>query len=244
LPDDSLSRKQVSCSGRSRILAQAERLFRTQGYNTVTMRDIAREVGIRQASLYYHFPSKEQLFVVVTERMFERHRTGLQQAIQDAGGEVRSPSADDVSLESQRLQARGEGSGGLVRCSQGAATRCSQGESRLAQSQLHAASMWFLSQPPIHFLSMFHTDMPLLGEENIKRLSACAEQSIFEPIRQIFTEAQERGEIRDDTRPKLLTGFFLSCIESIPYVTKLPDIASGEVIVNEIISVLLDGIKP
>lgn len=226
MPDDSFSPKQVSCSGRSRILAQAERLFRTQGYNTVTMRDIAREVGIRQASLYYHFPSKEQLFVGVTEGMFERHRTGLQQAIQDAGGEVRSPNAHDVSLESQRLQAGGSGSGGLVR------------------SQLHAASMWFLSQPPIHFLSMFHTDMPLLGEENIKRLSACAEQSIFEPIRQIFTEAQERGEIRDDTRPKLLTGFFLSCIESIPYVTKLPDAASGEVIVNEIISVLLDGIKP
>ncbi|KAB8331352.1 TetR/AcrR family transcriptional regulator [Scytonema tolypothrichoides VB-61278] len=226
MPDDSLSPKEVSCSGRSRILEQAERLFRTQGYNTVTMRDIAREVGIRQASLYYHFPSKEQLFVGVTERMFERHRTGLQQAIQDAGGEVRTHRAHDVSLQSQRLQSGGEGSVKLVR------------------SQLHAASTWFLSQPPIHFLSMFHTDMPLLGEENIKRLSACAEQSIFEPIRQIFTEAQERGEIRDDTRPKLLTGFFLSCIESIPYVTKLPDAAKSEVIVNEIISVLLDGIKP
>ncbi|NMG07818.1 TetR/AcrR family transcriptional regulator [Brasilonema sp. UFV-L1] len=200
MPDDSLSPKEVSCNGRERILDQAERLFRTQGYNTVTMRDIAREAGIRQASLYYHFSSKEQLFVGVTERMFERHRTGLQQAIQDAGGEL--------------------------------------------QTQLHAVSTWFLSQPPIHFLSMFHTDMPLLGEENIKRLSACAEQSIFEPIRQVFTEAQERTEIRDDVRPKMLTGFFLSCLESIPYVTKLPDTASGEVIVNEIISVLLNGIKP
>ena len=49
----------------------------------------------------------------------------------------------------------------------------------------------FLSQPPIHFLSMVHTDMPLLNEENTKRLSVCFEQSIFEPLRETFTEAQE-----------------------------------------------------
>ncbi len=200
LPDNPPSPKEVSHSGRSRILDEAERLFRTRGYNAVTMRDIAREVGIRQASLYYHFPSKEQLFVAVTERMFERHRTGLQQAIHDAGGDLRS--------------------------------------------QLHASARWFLSQPPVHFLSMFHTDMPSLGEDNLKKLSACAQQCIFEPIRQIFAEAQERGEIRDNARPKMLAGFFLSCIESVPYVSNFPDTAKSEVIVNEIISVLLDGIKP
>lgn len=200
MPDNPPSRKPVSHDGRSRILDEAERLFRTRGYNAVTMRDIAREVGIRQASLYYHFPSKEQLFVAVTERMFERHRTGLQQAIHDVGGDLRS--------------------------------------------QLHAAGGWFLSQPPVHLLSMFHTDMPSLGEENLKKLSACAQQSVFEPIRQIFAEAQERGEMRNDARPKLLAGFFLSCIESVPYVTNFPETAKSEVIVNEIISVLLDGIKP
>lgn len=199
MPDNPPSPKEVSHSGRSRILDEAERLFRTRGYNAVTMRDIAREVGIRQASLYYHFPSKEQLFVAVTEQMFERHRTGLHQGIHHAGGDL--------------------------------------------QLQLHAVAKWFLSQPPVHFLSMFHTDMPSLGEENLKKLSVCAQQSVFEPIRQIFAEAQERGEIRDDARPKLLAGFFLSCIESVPYVTNFPDTASNEVIVNEIISVLLDGIK-
>lgn len=202
MPDNPPSPKEVSHDGRSRILDEAERLFRTRGYNAVTMRDIAREVGIRQASLYYHFPSKEQLFVAVTERMFERHRTGLQQAIHDVGGDLR------------------------------------------LRSQLHAAARWFLSQPPVHLLSMFHTDMPSLGEENLKKLSACAQQSVFEPIRQIFAEAQERGEMRNDARPKMLAGFFLSCIESVPYVANFPDTAKSEVIVNEIISVLLDGIKP
>ncbi|WP_017317811.1 TetR/AcrR family transcriptional regulator [Mastigocladopsis repens] len=208
MADYPLSPKETSCGGRSRILNEAERLFRTRGYNAVTMRDIAYEVGIRQASLYYHFPSKEQLFVAVTEQMFERHRTGLQQVIHDAGGDLRAP---------------------LRRA--------------LLRSQLHAASRWFLSQPPIHFLSMVHMDLPLLGEENIKRLAACAQQSMFEPIRQVFVQAQERGEIRN-ARPELLAGFFLSVMESIPYVKTVPGSAPGEVMVDEMISILLDGLKP
>ncbi|MBV8885789.1 MAG: TetR/AcrR family transcriptional regulator [Chroococcidiopsidaceae cyanobacterium CP_BM_RX_35] len=54
------------------------------------MRDIAEAVGIRQASLYYHFPSKEQLFVAVTEQVLERHRKGLRQAIDGAGLNLRT----------------------------------------------------------------------------------------------------------------------------------------------------------
>lgn len=199
MPDDRISPKQVSSSGRDRILDEAEQLFRTRGYNTVTMRDIANAVGIRQASLYYHFPSKEQLFVAVNERVFERHRLGLQQAI--------AQNEDDL------------------------------------RSQLHAIGTWFLSQPSIHFLSMVHTDMPLLDEENTARLSASSYKSIFEPICQIFAQARQRGAIRD-VRPELLAGFFLSVIESLPIATTLPDAASEQVIVNEMISVLLDGLKP
>lgn len=197
MPEHPKTPKEVTKSGRVRILDEAERLFRTRGYHAVTMRDIASEVGIRQASLYYHFPSKEELFVAVCERMFEIHRTGLQQVIHNA---------PDL------------------------------------RSQLHAAAFWFLSQPPIHFLSMVHTDMPLLGEENINKLSAGFQQCVFEPIRQVFAMAQERGEIRN-TRPEILAGLFLSFIESIPYVTTRPGTAPSEVIVNEVISVLLDGLK-
>ncbi|AFY33089.1 TetR/AcrR family transcriptional regulator [Calothrix sp. PCC 7507] len=211
MPDDRISPKKSSASrhvdactqrpivARDRVLDEAEQLFRTRGYNTVTMRDIALEVGIRQASLYYHFKSKEQLFVEVTERMFERHRIGLQQAIDQNGSNLRS--------------------------------------------HLQAAGVWFLSQPPIHFLSMVHTDMPLLSEENINRLSACSYKSIFEPIHQIFAQAKAQGEIRD-VRPELLAGFFLSVMESIPFVTSSPSAVSGEIMVNEMINVLLDGLKP
>jgi AcrR family transcriptional regulator len=72
-------------NARQKILDSAEALFHAQGFSAISMRDIAGAVGIKQASLYYHFPNgKEQLFVAVAERRFERHRAGLQQTIDRA----------------------------------------------------------------------------------------------------------------------------------------------------------------
>ena len=46
-------------------LDHAARLFRSQGYAAVTMRDIAAACGVKAGSLYYHFTSKEQIVVEV-----------------------------------------------------------------------------------------------------------------------------------------------------------------------------------
>ena len=70
---------------RQRLLDTAQALFHERGYRAVTMQDIAHELGIRQASLYYHVPQgKEQLFVEVATRGFEQHRLGLQAALGQA----------------------------------------------------------------------------------------------------------------------------------------------------------------
>jgi len=61
VPDPPAPNKQVD--GRDRILDVAEGLFQERGYTAVAMRDIAEAAGMRTASLYYHFPSKEELFV-------------------------------------------------------------------------------------------------------------------------------------------------------------------------------------
>lgn len=76
-------------TARERVQAAAERLFAERGYKAVTLRDIAQELGIRQASLYYHFPGgKEELYVTVTERGLQAHREGLEQAITAAGASL------------------------------------------------------------------------------------------------------------------------------------------------------------
>ncbi len=73
---------------RERVIVAAERLFRERGYQVVTLRDIAREIGIRHTTLYHHFPhGKEELFVEVTIRRMRDYRAGLEGAIQMSEGD-------------------------------------------------------------------------------------------------------------------------------------------------------------
>ncbi len=46
---------------RKRILDVARSLFTERGYESVKMREIARQIGYTATALYYHFPDKESL---------------------------------------------------------------------------------------------------------------------------------------------------------------------------------------
>jgi AcrR family transcriptional regulator len=50
-------------SKRQAILENAYRLFRAQGFDGTSMAEITSQVGGSKATLYSHFPSKEELFV-------------------------------------------------------------------------------------------------------------------------------------------------------------------------------------
>lgn len=71
---------------RERIMDTAEKLFMSRGFNTVKLRDIADEVGMKHASLYYYVPKgKEQLFAEVVRRGMRRHSEQMALAIDEAG---------------------------------------------------------------------------------------------------------------------------------------------------------------
>lgn len=48
-------------SKKQEILKHAERRVREGGYNNFSFRDLANDVGIKSASVHYHFPTKEDL---------------------------------------------------------------------------------------------------------------------------------------------------------------------------------------
>jgi len=50
------------------ILDAAERIFATHGYDGASMRLIAKEAGVAQALLHYHFKTKEQLYQAIFSR--------------------------------------------------------------------------------------------------------------------------------------------------------------------------------
>ncbi len=75
----------IAPESRTRLLDAAERLFHKRGYNAVSMADIAEATGIRKASLYHHVPGgKEELFVEVSIRTFERHEEGMTRVLAQA----------------------------------------------------------------------------------------------------------------------------------------------------------------
>jgi len=59
---------------RERVLDAAQLLLQTESYDGFSFRDVAEAVGIRKASVYHHFESKESLAAAVTDRARERFR--------------------------------------------------------------------------------------------------------------------------------------------------------------------------
>ena len=59
---------------KTKLLEKIETLFWENSFAEVTMDEIARELGMKKASLYYHFPSKEEMFIDVLEYSYNRYK--------------------------------------------------------------------------------------------------------------------------------------------------------------------------
>ena len=62
---------QKTIKTRDKIINAAILLFSDKGYSKVSMRDIAEQVGIKAASLYNHFKSKEEILHSLYDYFFE-----------------------------------------------------------------------------------------------------------------------------------------------------------------------------
>lgn len=62
---ESAVRRKPTGERRAEIVTVAARTFAEQGYSNVGMRDIADALGIRSASLYHHFSSKEEILYAI-----------------------------------------------------------------------------------------------------------------------------------------------------------------------------------
>ncbi|MGH7803934.1 MAG: TetR/AcrR family transcriptional regulator [Candidatus Binatia bacterium] len=57
---------------KERILAAAEEVFATRGFEGASTREIASLAGVNISSLHYHWESKERLYFAVFEHIYER----------------------------------------------------------------------------------------------------------------------------------------------------------------------------
>jgi AcrR family transcriptional regulator len=75
---------------RQQVLDAAARLFRENGYAATTMRDVAARCGIRAASLYYHFPSKDEILAEVFDYGVRRVAAAVRTAVERLPRSARS----------------------------------------------------------------------------------------------------------------------------------------------------------
>lgn len=61
----------------AKIADIAEKYIQGRGFNGFSFRDIQNELGIKTASIHYHYKTKQDLAIVVFERYLERYKTAL-----------------------------------------------------------------------------------------------------------------------------------------------------------------------
>jgi AcrR family transcriptional regulator len=64
---------------RERIIDVAAKMFSTRGYAATSIRDIAEELGVTKAALYYHFTSKDEILHALVDIPIESIRRALEQ---------------------------------------------------------------------------------------------------------------------------------------------------------------------
>lgn len=67
-------------SVKQELLDKAEVMVRAGGYNNFSFRDLAEQVGIKSASVHYHFKTKSDLVVELVQRYTQRFQEQLLQA--------------------------------------------------------------------------------------------------------------------------------------------------------------------
>lgn len=67
-------------------MAAARLMVQSRGYNALSFRELAKEVGIKSASIHYHFPTKDDLATALARRYTEDlslHLQNLKSTVKD-----------------------------------------------------------------------------------------------------------------------------------------------------------------
>ena len=83
--------------GRDGVLDVAARLFREQGYGSVSLRKIAEAAGIKAGSIYYHFGSKDEIVARVLDAGIQVVHESMRQAVSAL------PEGTEVDIRRLRL---------------------------------------------------------------------------------------------------------------------------------------------
>jgi AcrR family transcriptional regulator len=73
---------------RERILEAAEKLFAEKGFHETAMDEIVRASKVSKGGVYFHFPSKEELFFALLDKLADALQREVQREIARRRGAV------------------------------------------------------------------------------------------------------------------------------------------------------------
>jgi AcrR family transcriptional regulator len=71
MPRTKIQAEQVRSESRAKIIHTARRLFAEKGFDGCNVSDIAKQAGMSQGNIYWHFTSKDELFQAVLVEGFQ-----------------------------------------------------------------------------------------------------------------------------------------------------------------------------
>ena len=101
-------REQMHIAREDAIISAVNRLLAEKGFDAMTVDEVAAEVGIAKASLYKHFPSKEDLAAAAMVRVMERARAFLDNLDRTAGDAAPIDQLRAVARWTMEVQLAGE----------------------------------------------------------------------------------------------------------------------------------------
>jgi AcrR family transcriptional regulator len=76
-----MTREQSRANTRERLLQAARSVFARSGFHGASVEEVASEAGFSTGALYSNFASKEDLFLVLMERVINEHAREIAQAV-------------------------------------------------------------------------------------------------------------------------------------------------------------------
>ena len=91
-------------AGQAAILDAAVQLFAANGFDAVSMREVANEAGVSKANIYHHFESKESLYRAILDQSAE-DLSGLVETLAESSGSFESRITEFAAGHLQHLDA-------------------------------------------------------------------------------------------------------------------------------------------
>lgn len=87
---------------RSLLLDAAQEVFAEKGFTAATLDDIAHAAGYTKGAIYKHFPTKEELFLAVSDRYWQRYFDTFTELL-SAASQVGAHELDQVAQRWRQL---------------------------------------------------------------------------------------------------------------------------------------------